>query len=163
MNSAEYRVKILGLLENYQQDTATISLLNMALNRAPRVSAEEVIGSMNFAHGDGIGAATGHISDRTAFIAMHYLGKTDAINKEAVSDVATLLWKKTQERGRLDMCIARLSPRQRKVVTLYYMEDMSREDIAESFGVSVRTFHNILKGAIDRLVEMYEFTSAMDD
>ena len=80
MNSTEYRVKILGLLENYQEDTATISLLKMALNRAPRVSTEDVIGSMNFAHGDGIGTVTGHISDRTAYIAMHYMGKTDAIN-----------------------------------------------------------------------------------
>lgn len=163
MNSTEYRVKILGLLENYQEDTATISLLKMALNRAPRVSTEDVIGSMNFAHGDGIGTVTGHISDRTAYIAMHYMGKTDAINKEAVSDVASLLWKKSQERERLDMCIAMLSPRQREVVALYYMEGKSREEIAGSFNVTVRTFHNILKSAIDRLVEMYELTSAMDD
>ena len=91
------------------------------------------------------------------------MGKTDAINKEAVSDVASLLWKKSQERERLDMCIAMLSPRHREVVALYYMEGKSREEIAESFNVTVRTFHNILKSAIDRLVEMYELTSAMDD
>ena len=117
---------------------------------------------MNFAHSDGVGVVTGHVSDKTAYIALHYQQETAAVNKGASGKLAAQLWDMEQERERLHFYVSLLEPRQKTAVRLYYMEGKSREEVAEVLNVAVRTFHKIRKNAIHRLTEMYELTSGLD-
>lgn len=151
----------LSLLENYREDTQVIESLRYALNHA-HVSSEETINAMNFAHSEGIGTATGHISDKTAYIALHYQQETATVNEGASGKLAAQLWDMEQARERLHFYVSLLEPRQETAVRLYYMEGKSREEVAEVLNVAVRTFHKIRKNAIRRLTEMYELTSGLD-
>lgn len=163
MNSTDNRSALpLPLLENYRKDTQTIESLRYALDHAVRVSPGEMINAMNFAHSEGIGIVTGHVSDKTAYIAMHYQQKTATANKETTGNLAANLWRMEQERERLHFYVSLLEPRQEKAIRLYYMEGRSREEVAEALNVAVRTFHKIRKSAIRRLTEMYELTSGLD-
>lgn len=151
-------VKVRLLLDNYQSDTQTIEVLRDALNRVPCVSAEDMINSMFFAHGEGPGGAIGHISDKTAYIALHYQKKLDSTNSDSSGNLAARLWEMEQARSRLQFFVSLLEIRQKRAIQLYYMEGVSREETAESLGVTVRTFHKIRKQAIERLAQMYELT-----
>ena len=162
MDSTSKHANLIELLENYRSDTQTIAILQRALHSFPRASANEVIESMNFTHGEGIGAVTGRISDKTAYIAFHYHQKMDSVNTESYGRYASELWRMEQERERLNFYVSLLEPRQRKVIELYYMQGISRESTASELGVTVRTFHKIRKQAVDRLTEMYELTSELD-
>ena len=162
MDSTSKQANPIELLENYRSDTQTIAILQRALESVPRASANEVIESMNFAHGEGIGTVTGRISDKTAYIAFHYHQKMDSVNTESYGRYASELWRMEQERERLNFYVSLLEPRQRKVIELYYMQGISRESTASELGVTVRTFHKIRKQAVDRLTEMYELTSELD-
>ena len=163
MNSVDNRsVMPLPLLENYRNDTQTIESLRYALNHAAHVSPDDMIDAINFAHTEGIGTVTGHISDKTAYIALHYQQEADSVNKESNGKLAAQLWDMEQERERLHFYVSLLEPRQETAVRLYYMEGKSREEVAEVLNVAVRTFHKIRKNAIRRLTEMYDLTSGLD-
>lgn len=158
MNSTGNKAKPVVLLENYRSDSQTIAVLRDALHDAPRASAHEIIDSMNFSHGDGMGGSVGHISDKTAYIALHYRKAWSETNKDSTDSLARQLWNMEQERERLNFYVSLLEPRQKKVIQHYYMESVSREKIAAELGVTVRTFHKIRKTAITRLVAMYDLT-----
>ena len=162
MNSTNRKANPVELLENYRSDTQTIAILRRALNDRPHASAEEIISTMNFGHCDAIGSATNHISDKTAYIALHYEQKMDDVNYDAAGYYAAKLWRMELERDRLNFYVSLLERRQRKVIELYYMEGISREEIAADLGVTVRTFHKIRKQALDRLAEMYKLTEKLD-
>ena len=130
MDSTSKQVNPIELLENYRSDTQTIAILQHALESVPRASANEVIESMNFAHGEGIGTVTGRISDKTAYIAFHYQQKTDSINTGSYGRYVSQLWRMEQEREHLNFYVSLLEPRQRKVIELYYMQGISRESTA---------------------------------
>ena len=135
--------------------------MRYALDHAARVSPEEMINAMNFAHSEGIGTVIGHVSDKTAYIALHYQQEIATINKESNGKLAAQLWDMEQKRERLHFYVSLLEPRQEMVIRLYYMEGKSREETAEALDVAVRTFHKIRKNAIRRLTEMYELTSEL--
>lgn len=153
---------VITLLENYQKDTQTIEVLRRAISSAPRASALDIIDSMNFSHGDGTGSMPHHISDRTAFIAMHYQERMKKVNDDATGKIAKRLWDMEQERERLNFYVSLLETRQEMAIRLYYMKGKSREEVSEALDVAVRTFHKIRKSAIQRLIEMYELTSELN-
>lgn len=82
--SDNIQAKVLSMLENYVHDARLIALLRFELDHSFHVSAEDAIRAMNFAHGDGGSAPTGHISDKTAYIMMRYQDEMDEANEELI-------------------------------------------------------------------------------
>ena len=76
MNSSITEKHILSLLENYVTNKKTIEALQRVIERAPRASYNEMIEKMAFARTDSPGTAPGYISDKTAYIALHYQQQT---------------------------------------------------------------------------------------
>ena len=153
--------RITQMLENYRNDTQTITILRRSLNEAPRISEDQIINDMNFQHGESIGMVTGHISDKTAYIAQHYRQKLNDVNQDSLNQYAADLWRMEQERETLNFYVSLLEPRQRQLISLYYMQDVPRERIAAEMDITVRTFHYIRKRAIERLAAMYNLTEKL--
>lgn len=162
MNSTNNKEAMpLLLLENYQEDTRKIEILRFEIKVSSDISDEEIITAMNYEHGDGVGGITGHISDKTAYIALHYRQKAETLSKESTSKLASKLWEMEQERRRLLHYVSQLSPRQRDVIERVYIERQPKEMIAESLGIAIRTLDKIRKSAEDELVRLYDFASKL--
>ena len=69
------RESIVRLLENYPTMQRQIALLRYEMEHPAHISPSELIGAMSFAKGDGLGTSSGHISDKTLYIAMNYQQK----------------------------------------------------------------------------------------
>ena len=162
MNSTDNRSAMpLPLLENYRNDTQTIESLRYALDHAARISPEETISAMNFAHSDSIGNVTGHISDKTAYIALHYQQETATVNQESHGKLAAQLWDMEQTRERLHFYVSLLEPRQAEVIRLHYFDGKTRGEICAALGIATRTYDKRRKGGVERLCEMYAMTSEL--
>lgn len=159
MDSTSKHANPIELLENYRSDTRKMAVLSYEIEHSPYVSPEEIISSMNFVHGDGLGVMTGYISDKTAQIALHYQDKANAINHEAVINLVAALEAMKDERERLHHYISLLDERQREVLRLQYMEGNHKEAIAKAIGVAVRTVDKIREKAEAELVRMYDFAA----
>ena len=116
------RAYVLDLLESYGADTQKLVMLRYELEHTVHISADEMISAMNFAHGSGSVTMNSYISDKTFYIMLNYEAKLREADRELVSDVAEQLWCLEQERGRLDLYISLLEPKQAEVIRSYYIE-----------------------------------------
>ena len=151
----------LPLLENYQEDTRKIEILRFELKVSSDISDDEIITAMNFTHEDGTGVMSGRVSDKTAYIALHYRQKAEAISRESTNQLASKLWDMEQERKRLHHYVSQLPPRQREVIERVYMERQPKETIAKSMDIAVRTVDKIRKSAEEELIRLYDFASKL--
>lgn len=149
---------VVGLLESYQKRSKQIELLHYELSHPAHISANEMIGAMSMAHGDGTGHSSGHISDKTLYIALNYQCKTENANSDATAEVVERLIELETEQNKLLHYISLLEPREAQVIRLFYFEKLSWEKIAAEVNVAPRTAHRIKNEAIDALAEMYSFT-----
>lgn len=72
----------LPLLVNYQKDSRNLAILEFEYDHFSELTEaqhNEVISAMTFAHEDRLGVAAGRISDKTAFIALHYRAEADGM------------------------------------------------------------------------------------
>ena len=159
--SDNMQAKVLSMLENYVHDARLITLLRFELDHSFHVSAEDAISAMNFAHGDGGSAPTGHISDKTAYIMMRYQDEVDEANEELNGKVAAQLWELEQRQDRLRFYVSLLEPKQEGVIKLHYFEGKSRDEVCEQLDISSSTYDKTRKKGVDRLVEMYEMTTGL--
>ena len=153
--SDKIREHVLTTLKNYRSNLASIEILQFELSMPLRTTGDEVIESMNFAVGDSIGGVKGHISDKTAYIALHYHQKEAALNMEATSDLADLLWRLEQERDRLHLYVSFIAPELAEVIRLHYFEGKSRSEVCKLTGIALRTYDKRHKDAIAELCRMY--------
>ena len=149
---------VVGLLESYHKRTKQIELLHYELSHPARVSADEMIGAMSLAHGDGTGHSSGHISDKTLYIALNYQSKTEKANSDAATEIVERLMELESEQNKLLHYISLLDIREAQVIRFFYFERLSWENIAKKVNVAPRTAHRIKNEAIDALAEMYSFT-----
>ncbi len=159
--SDNMQAKVLSMLENYISNARMIALLRFELDHSFRVSAEDAISAMNFAHGDGGSASTGHISDKTAYIMMRYQDEMKEANEELNGKVATQLWDLEQKQERLLFYVSLLEPNQEEVIRLHYFEGKSRDAVCEQLDISSSTYDKTRKKGVDRLAEMYEMTTGL--
>lgn len=151
--------RILALLQDYTNKARKLAVYRYELEHTASISPDEVIGSMNFYHSDGIGTITGHISDKTAYIALHYQEKAEALTEEAARKLAARLWDLEQELDRLHFYVSLLPPRQRKVIRLHYFAGKTREETCEMLKISASTYDKNRKKGIELLCGMYADTS----
>lgn len=154
----EIKTYVIGLLESYQKRSKQIELLHYELSHPAHVSANEMIGAMSLSRGESSGYPSGHISDKTLYIALNYKNQTDNANTEAMTEVVERLMELESGQNKLLHYISLLEQRQAQVIKLFYIEELPWENIAKDIGVVARTAHRIKNEAIEALVEMYSFT-----
>ena len=152
---------VLSLLKNYAAVERQISILRYELEHPAHVSADDMIESMSFGHGDGTGKTPGHISNKTLYIALNYQERAEQANGKTVDEIATKLFELERERERLLHFISLLMPRQEKIIRLCFFEQKPYEEVANELGISVRTVQALRKKAIDTLCEMYGFAGEL--
>ena len=148
-------------MESYQKREKQIELLHYELVHPIHISADEMIGALALAHGDGTtGRSGGHASDKTLYIALNYQNRADHMNCDVSEEVVGKLMdlEKTQER--LNYYVSLLDVRYQEVIRLSYMEGLTQDEVAERMAVSVRYVRSIK--AINELVSMYEYVGGLN-
>ena len=90
-------------------------------------------------------------------IALNYLEKAEHANRELLDEIVGRLAPLERRLERLEHYVSLLSPRMAKVLRLYYFEERLWDEIASELGISVRSAQKLRSGAVDKLVEMYDF------
>jgi len=155
------RAQVINLLENYSANERKISVLHFELDNYSSVPNNEMIEAMALTHGDGAGGSSGHISDKTLYIALNYQTKVDKMNGDAKEEIVTQLVELERNKKRLDYYISLLESRQAKVLQLVYFKKMTWEEVATRIGVAPRTARKIKDNAVDELVKLYDLTKVM--
>lgn len=156
----ETRAYVVGLLESFQKREKQIELLHYELAHPAHVTANEMIGALAFAHGDGSsrGSPGGHTSDKTLYIALNYQDRADQANNGASKEVIERLVILEQEQERLKYYISLLPQRQANVIKLSYFERYTQEAVAAKMEIAKRTVQMLKAQAIEALVAMYDYT-----
>jgi len=100
------RAYVIGLLESNRERMQEIALLHYELEHPARVSREEVIGAMSFGHSEGVVRSSGHISNKTLYIALNYQEKAGRMNSETTEEIVERLVNLEHEQERLDYYIS---------------------------------------------------------
>lgn len=150
-------------LKDYPELKRKISLLEYEQEYPVRISEREMVEAMNYAKGDGSGSPSGHVSNKTMYIALNYQQIVERINRETKDDIACHLALLSREAARLEFYISLLSPRQEQVIRQSYFEQKTNEEIGKSLSLAVRTVKDAKKRAIDMLTEMYNYVSELQN
>lgn len=159
--TADTKTYVVGLLESYQKRSKQIDLLHYELSHPARVSANEMIGALALAHGEGCGHPGGHASDKTLYIALNYQERTDQANSDASSEVIERLVALEHEQERLKYYVSLLAERQANVIRLTYFEGYTQEDVAAKLELAKRTVQMLKAQAINDLAAMYDYTTEL--
>ncbi len=101
--------------------------------------------------------------DRVLDLATSYRGKAEKPNREAHNKVAQE-WKAVRSKlDRLDFYMSLLTSEQREILRLCYMERLTWQEIEEKTGYSRPTLVHRRTEAIEKLTEMYHYTSRLTD
>ena len=152
---------VVGLLESYQKRSKQIDLLHYELSHPARVSENEMIGALALAHGEGGDRPGGHASDKTLYIALNYQERTEEANQIGADEVVEQLVTLEKEQERLKYYVSLLKARHKKVIQMFYFDEMTPDEVAETLQVTVRYAHSIKSNAINELVSMYEYMDGL--
>jgi len=151
----EGKAAVTALLETYLEREREIAVLRYELMHPSNVSSDELIEAMALGHGDGENRPSGHISDKTLYIALNYQEKADRLNAGVRKAIASRLVELEQIQDRMKYYVSLLERRQAKVIKLTYFETCGQDDAAKQLGIVPRTMRRIKKEAIEKLAELY--------
>lgn len=158
--NTDAKAKVIHLLETYSDRARQIDLLHYEMQHSARISPEEMIDTMALGHSDGMGGSSkGHISDKTMYIALNYQEQMNRMNAEATSEIAQRLLELEKEQDRIRYYVSLLEKRQAEVIRLFYMEQMTFDNIEKVVHLSAKTLRKLKNQAIDALAAMYEFVA----
>lgn len=157
--NVDMKEQVVKLLEGYSERERQIALLHYEMQHTASISPEEVIGSMSLGHNDDIGGGSsrGHISNKTAYIALNYQERMDHLKTESLTEIAERLMKLEAVQDRIRYYVSLLEKRESETLRLGFIEGRSWEEVALKNGVSLRTIHNVKNRAIDHLTELYAY------
>ena len=159
MMNTDMKKHVVHLLDTYHKRARQIAVLRYELSAPVKITEEEMIDTLQFAHREGAGHTEGHISNKTPYIALNYREKADLLNAETLSEIAAELMDLEQEQARLEYYISLLEPRQEQVLRRTCFEKAAQEAVAEELGVTVRRVQDIKAQAVGELAEMYGLTA----
>ena len=148
---------VLSLLENYPQMIRKIELMRYELRSAKAVTPQEMIEVMTYAK-KGTQVAAEMPRDVPG-IALSYRDITERLNQEIISEALETYMSLLREQDRLLHYVNLLSAREREIITAYYFDQRSWNEISKSLGISPRTAYAIRSQAIDELVTMYSYAN----
>ena len=156
----DMKERVILILENYHERERQIALLHYEMQHTAHVSPEEVIDTMSLGHGDGMGGSSkGHISNKTMYIALNYQERMDRMNAEAASEIAQRLLELEKEQDRIRYYISLLEKRKAEVIRLFYIEQMTMDNVEKEMHLSAKTLRKLKNQAVDALAAMYEFAA----
>lgn len=160
-NSNNADTRVIGLLKGWPGRERKIAALRFELKQFTNIRKDETLEAMALGHGNGMGRSSGHISDKTLYIALNYQGRTDKMNADAKESIVTELVELEQEQERLEYYVSLLEKRQAEVLRLGYAQKMPWEEIASKLGITPRTVRKIRDGAVKELTKLYELTKSL--
>lgn len=150
---------VLDLLNNYQENQRRIALLRYEMEHPAHVTAEEMIDALSFGHTNALGVSSGHISNKTLYIALNYQEKTERANAGILDEIAVRLNELERQQERLNRYISLMDNEEAEIIRLTYFERLASEEIAEKLHIHPRTVYKRRVKAIDNLCEMYAFAA----
>ncbi len=153
MNTKE---QVMTLLKAYKENKVKMDVLRYELNHPAHVSPEEQMEAMIYGHGDGTERPSGHISDKTLYIALNYQEKTDALNTAVREEIAVQLVELEREQNRLTHYVSLLESRQSETIKLLYFKGLTQKMVEKELGCSAKTVRKLRDDAVAVLVKMYE-------
>ena len=157
----DIKTMVMSLLTQYRETQRYIEVLRYEMQHPPTISAEEIIDSLAFGHGDHSGPTTGQISDKTFYIALNYQDKLRKTNETARNEIAIQLTKLEMQQERLRYYIGSMDEQDAELIRMTYMDGLDNEQIAQKLGVSVRTVRTRRSKAIDLLCELFAYTATL--
>ncbi|MEG2678552.1 MAG: sigma factor-like helix-turn-helix DNA-binding protein [Oscillospiraceae bacterium] len=133
-----------------------IAVLRYELEHPATVSPDEMIEVLSFARGDGEGRISGHISNKTLYIAMNYQTEAARLSGETMDEIMRTLLPLERELHRLEHHLALLPEREQTIIRLHYFEGATWDHIKKTLQVARSTANSLLSTAIDHLAELYE-------
>lgn len=149
------------LLSQYRINQRNIELLRYELEHPPRVTEEEMIDALSYGHCEHIGTTSGHISDKTLYIALNYRDRIRRSTNETLGEVMVELSRLEKQQQRLLYYIGLMDEQDSEIIRMTYMEALDTNQIATQLGVSERTVRARRATAIDHLCEMFEYTASL--
>lgn len=160
--TSDMKKHVVHLLDTYHKRARQIAVLRYELSAPVKITEEEMIDTLQFAHQEGSGRPEGYVSNKTPYIALNYQEKAGRLNAEVLSEISAELLALEQEQARLEYYISLLEPRQERVLRLTCFERIAQEAVAEELGVTVRRVQDIKAQAIGELAEMYGLTAGRE-
>ncbi len=159
---SDVRNKVLDLLINYRSNERRIALLRYEINHPPHVTAEEMIEALTFSRSE-VSGSSGGISDKTVHITLNYEDRMDLLNDGALNEIAYQLFNLERQQDRLLYYISLLDETEADIIRMTYINGMVNEEIAQRLGVSIRTVSAHRSRATNRLCEMFEYLSGLQN
>ena len=153
---------ILIMLKAYRNNARIIQQLEYELTQIEKqLTDEDTIYGLALSAPDGDSVSSGHISDRTAAIALRY--HDDAVFQRAQLRDGLLKAMSTRkaEKDRTDFYVSLLEDDLKVVITKLYMEGQQADILAQELGVSSKTVTLRRNKALAELLEMYNRVAAL--
>ena len=151
--------KVLDLLNTWMVREQRIALLRYEMEYPAHVSADDVIDALAFGHRSHEGSTTGHISNKTLYIALNYQEEVTNNNAAILDEIAVQLYKLERQQERLDHYIALLPKREADILRLSFRDGNNNRQIGEMLGITSRTVRSCKAHAVDHLCELYSYTA----
>ncbi len=156
----DMKTHVTQLLESYHERERQIALLHYEMQHTARILPEEMINGMSLGHSDSMGGSCrGHISNKTMYIALNYQEQMERINEENMNDIADRLLQLEREQNRIRYYVSLLEKREAEVIRLFYMEQMTMDNVEREMHLSAKTLRKLKNQAVDALAAMYEFAA----
>ncbi|MBS1450550.1 MAG: sigma-70 family RNA polymerase sigma factor [Oscillospiraceae bacterium] len=148
---------VLSLLENYPQMIRKIELMRYELRFASAVTPQEMIEVMTYAKKEIQGGA--EMPHDVPGIALSYRDLAARLNQETANEALDAYLVLLREQDRLHHYVNLLSTRECEVITKYYFNQRSWNEISKALGISSRTAYAIRSQAIAELATMYSYAN----
>jgi len=159
--NTELKNYVTCLLEAYTERTHKIALLRYELEHPGQITEDELLSAITLsAPKDESGIRGSGVSDKTMRIAMSYRETAQRLNSSVILEIRRELQALEWEIDRLDFYMGFLSQEEQDILRLYYIEKQPWRVIEKKTGFSRRTLVRRRSDAIDRLTQMYGYTSA---
>lgn len=159
----DMKKQVMGLLERYPDTMRKIAVLRYELEHPATISPDEMIDALSFASGEGEGRSSGHVSNKTLYIAMNYQTEAARLSREAMDEITRRLIPLEREIGRLEHPLNLLPERERLVIRRHYLEGSSWDEIAKECNMTRRTAQTALWAAVAHLAELYELVTGLGE
>lgn len=148
---------IVATLSEYPEMNRRIKLLRYELEHPAVITPEDLLETMNFAKGEGIGSSTHGVSNKTLYIAMNYRSQADTMNAETVNSILARLLPLEESVRKIDYYLSLLTQEEQEVIKRSFFERETLNDISEKMGISFWAARKFRTSAIEKLSEMVDF------
>lgn len=152
------REDVIKLLITYPQLQKKINLLEYERLHPSKISEDEVISGLAFAHPlEGGTITTGHISNKTMQIALNFQDETERLNYATILEIDQELHVLQQRIEKIEFYVSQLEKKQAEVIRKYYFEEKTWPEIQKAMHISSRTLSKYRDDGLDALSAMGQY------